>query len=227
MKNSVNLTAPRQQLKAIALDFDGTLVKSNKIKDAAFETIFRRWPKYFKHMMQWHFEHNATDRTEKFRYFVCDILSAPTNIALIDELSQEFNLLTKDAIIACPYVPGALEFLEMAYRRYPLYLVSATPQVVLEEIIAERKLSTYFKDVYGAPIIKADMLRTIIKIESIQEDNLMLIGDSTSDQQAANSLRVNFIGIGSNRTVVDNGNVTFKNFFPLSHYIRDKYELPS
>jgi len=65
------------ELKVIALDFDGTLVGSNQIKDRAFETILSEWPKHKRTMMQWHLAHNSIERREKFRYFVEKILALP------------------------------------------------------------------------------------------------------------------------------------------------------
>ena len=42
----------RKKLKVLALDFDGTLVESNKIKDNAFYSIFGEWPEHRDAMMQ-------------------------------------------------------------------------------------------------------------------------------------------------------------------------------
>ena len=65
----------KTRLKVIALDFDGTLVESNNIKDRAFETIFCEWPEHTEIMMNWHLAHNSTERREKFRYFVEEVLA--------------------------------------------------------------------------------------------------------------------------------------------------------
>ena len=35
-------------LKLLAIDLDGTLIQSNKIKDKAFETILKNWPEHKK-----------------------------------------------------------------------------------------------------------------------------------------------------------------------------------
>ena len=56
----------KTRLKVIALDFDGTLVESNNIKDRAFETIFCEWPEHKETMMRWHLTHDSIERGEKF-----------------------------------------------------------------------------------------------------------------------------------------------------------------
>jgi phosphoglycolate phosphatase len=120
------------RLKVITLDFDGTLVESNQIKDRAFETIFSEWPEHTKSMMQWHLTHDSIERGEKFRYFVEEVLALPRQNDLIEKLSSRFGQLTKEAIIECPYVKGAYEFLEYIRNRVSVYLVSTTPQLDLE-----------------------------------------------------------------------------------------------
>ena len=78
-------------LKVIALDFDGTLVESNQIKDRAFETILSEWPKHKGTMMQWHLAHDSVERREKFRYFVEEILALHDRCDLIEELIEKLK----------------------------------------------------------------------------------------------------------------------------------------
>ena len=125
----------KTRLKVIALDFDGTLVESNNIKDCAFETIFSEWPEHTENMMQWHLAHDSIERRKKFRYFVEEVLALSAQNDLIKKLTARFGQLTKEAIIECPYVMGAYEFLEYIRNRVSVYLVSATPQPDLNQII--------------------------------------------------------------------------------------------
>ena len=85
----------KSTIKVIALDFDGTIVESNHIKDHAFNTIFSDWPDYQEAMMEWHLAHNAIDRREKFRYFVKDVLGLPDQDDLIAELTNKFSILSQ------------------------------------------------------------------------------------------------------------------------------------
>jgi len=106
------LPLKRTAFKVIALDFDGTLVESNNIKDQAFKTIFSDWPDHQETMMEWHLAHNAIDRREKFSYFVKDVLDLPDQDELIAELTKRFSMLTRQSIIDCPLVQGVKDFLE-------------------------------------------------------------------------------------------------------------------
>ena len=84
----------RKKLKVLALDFDGTLVESNKIKDKAFESIFGEWPEHRDAMMQWHLADNTMVRQDKFRYFVEVILGQRGDDELIEKLTKRFSELS-------------------------------------------------------------------------------------------------------------------------------------
>ena len=206
------------ELKVIALDFDGTLVESNHIKDRAFETIFSDWPEHQDAMMRWHFDHNSTERQEKFRYFVEDVLALTSREDLIQELTTKFGNITRQAVIDCPFVDGAQNFLENIQSKVETYLVSATPRLELESIIENRDLEKYFKKVYGAPINKTKMLKNIMKNEHVLPLEMLFIGDSQEDQYAAKSLGIDFIGRKSDRPL--NGEFPiFMDFFQIQKYL--------
>ena len=207
------------------MDFDGTLVESNNIKDRAFETIFCEWPEHTETMMRWHLTHDSIERGEKFRYFVEEVLAFPGQNDLIEKLSSRFGQLTKEAIIECPYVKGAHEFLEYIRNRVSVYLVSATPPLDLDQIIKARGLAVYFKNVYGAPVQKDETLKNIILLEKVSVDEILFIGDSPEDQQSAKNIGINFIGMQSDRKLVKNENNIFSDFLRIKKYTEENYAL--
>jgi phosphoglycolate phosphatase-like HAD superfamily hydrolase len=210
-------------LKVIALDFDGTLVESNNIKDRAFETIFCEWPEHTETMMRWHLTHDSIERGEKFRYFVEEVLALPGQNDLIEKLSSRFRELTKEAIIECPYVKGAHEFLEYFSNRITVYLVSATPQLDLEQIIEARGLNEYFKRVCGAPIKKVETLQGIMITEKVSVNGILFIGDSPEDQQSAIDSGISFIGRKSDRDLNDSIHPVFTDFDQIKKHFRNQY----
>ena len=200
------------EFKVIALDFDGTLVESNQIKDHAFEAIFSDWPEHTETMMRWHFAHNSIERREKFRYFIEEVLELTGRNDLIEKLTARFGELTKKAIVECPFVKGAEDFLEYIRNRYSVYLVSATPQADLDLIIDARGLNDYFKKVYGAPIKKTETLQRIIITEKVSVNEIVFVGDSPEDQQCANDLGIGFIGRQSDRCLDSSTNQIIADF---------------
>ena len=213
----------KTRLKVIALDFDGTLVESNNIKDRAFEIIFCKWPEHTETMMRWHQTHDSIERGEKFRYFVQEVLALPGQNDLIEKLSTRFGELTRSAIIECPFVKGAEDFLKYIRYRYTIYLVSATPQSDLDQIIEAKGLSDYFKKVYGAPIKKNEILKKIMLTEKVSVNEILYIGDSPEDQQCAKDLGIRFIGMQSDRDLNDSTHLVFTDFFTIKTHMKLNY----
>ena len=212
-------------IKLIALDFDGTLVESNQIKDHAFDTIFNHWPEHKEEMMYWHYSHNTIDRRVKFKYFVENFLKLTDRSDLIEKLSIRFEELTSTAIVKCPFVDGAKVFLEYIYGRYLVYLISATPQLELEQIIKQKGLVGNFNKVYGAPINKKNILEKIIATEKLSLQEIIYIGDSPEDLNCAKDLGINFIGRHSDRVLNDSTYSIFKDFFEIHAHMKKHYEI--
>jgi len=207
------------------LDFDGTLVESNQIKDRAFETIFNKWPNHKQEMMSWHYSNDFIDRREKFKYFVEKVLKLNDRDDLIEQLSKKFQELTRSTIIECPYVEGVENFLDYISHRYTVYLVSATPQLELEYIIRAKNLKVYFKNIYGAPINKLKILRNIISKEKLSSNEILYIGDSPKDQQCAKDLDIIFFGRQSNRVLQESSHYIFKDFNEIYSHLKKYYEV--
>jgi phosphoglycolate phosphatase len=181
-------------LKLIILDFDGVIVESNGIKDRAFDRLFRDAPRHHAEIMAYHMAHNHVDRHEKFRHIAESILNREATPRLMDEWARRFSEYTRQAIIECPFVPGAEDFLRKAYQRVPLYLASATPQDELDVIVDERRLRPYFRAVRGAPEKKKAMLNRILSEERAAPAEAVFVGDSPEDLQTAKEIGVSFIG---------------------------------
>lgn len=215
----------KKPLKVIGLDFDGTLVESNRIKDQAFDTIFSAWPEHRESMLAWHRARNAVARHEKFRYFVEDVLEELGNTKKIDLLTSRFSSLTREAIINCPWVAGAIEFLENYINYLPLYLISATPQKELEEITSQRGISKFFKSIYGAPLDKNLILQKILDTEEISAKEMLYIGDSPEDQIAAKNLGIDFIGVDSKQGLIQQESLISSEFISILKFVSKNYKV--
>ena len=207
-------------LKVIVLDFDGTLVDSNHIKDQAFNTIFSDWPEHKEAMMEWHLARNTIERREKFRYFVEKVLDMPGNDKLISNLTDRFSKLTKKLIIESPLVEGVLEFLDYFHHKTSLFVVSATPQKELYEITLAKGLYKFFKHVYGAPINKTETIKNIQSVENVEINEMLYIGDSPEDQQTAIDVGIHFVARRSDRTLHDMTDLIFEDMNSILYHLK-------
>ena len=194
-------------------------MESNEIKDKAFDSIFCEWPEHREAMMQRHLDDNTMPRDEKFCYFVEIILGQQGNDKLIQKLIKKFSELSYKAIVNCPMVDGTKEFLDDYVSKVQLFLVSATPHNELKKILKARFLKRYFKEIYGAPINKAEVLKKIISIKKIYPDEMLYIGDSPEDLQAAQTIGSHFIGRKSCRELNTTTYPVYPDFVKIKEYL--------
>lgn len=186
-------------LKLIFLDFDGVLIRSNAIKDEAFDTVLRthlsNYPDdLLNQAREFHLANNAIPRLPKFQHIANSILGVHDD-DLVAKMVSDFGRFTTSALIACEYVVGALEFLKYWHSRVPLIVVSATPQAALEEIIVSRGMSSYFSQIVGAGLPKARQIAHECVSRNIAPGNTLFIGDSPEDYLSAVTAGTRFIGI--------------------------------
>ncbi|PIQ85239.1 MAG: hypothetical protein COV74_09790 [Candidatus Omnitrophica bacterium CG11_big_fil_rev_8_21_14_0_20_45_26] len=186
-----SLTAVKYKL--IALDFDGVIVESVLIKDRAFQDLFGRFPAHLDEIMAYHRSHHAVIRFEKFRHIFNHILKKPYTDDIEKELADRFHKDIIHQMLACPFVKGAEAFLEFFSQQVPLYLISISPADELNDILKQRKLNAYFKEVYAVPWKKKDALLDIQRKEQVSSGEIIFIGDSPEDQKAASEAGVDFL----------------------------------
>jgi len=178
----------------IILDFDGVILESVSIKTEAFRTLFSNVPEHVEEIVQFHQDNGGMSRFDKFRFIFKNILNEDLTEKKFTELSERFAALVFNAIMRADFVPGAQEFLERYYTQIPLYVVSATPEQELCQIIGARRMSHYFRHVYGAPHKKTDCIREIVTLNGVPAESVFFVGDAKNDYTAACTAGVKFIG---------------------------------
>lgn len=110
------------------------------------------------------------------------------------QLLNRYNEETTLGIIAAPEIPGATQFLDFIFGKKHMVLLSATPHDILISLVKERKLERYFEHIQGAPINKADWMKTYIDQSGMK--HAVSIGDSKEDALSAQKISLPFIPIG-------------------------------
>jgi phosphoglycolate phosphatase-like HAD superfamily hydrolase len=180
--------------KAIVFDFDGVILESMDVKTRAFRELFADYPLHQDKIVQYHLENGGISRFEKFRIIYRDILCLPLPENEFERLSREFSQLVLCHVLHCPFVPGALEFLEKYSLKYDLFVASGTPEEELTGIIRERNLSAFFRQAFGSPRKKGPILKHIMTTYNYAPDEMIFVGDSKSDYSAALEVSVPFVG---------------------------------
>lgn len=216
------IISEKMRFKTVILDFDGTLVESVGIKDRAFEELFKDYPEHLDEIMSYHLAHNATVRFDKFIHITEKILARPYNKEMKKDLGERFSKAVFKGIVECPYVRGAEDFLNYFYDKIPLYLLSASPAQELDEIIKRRDLTKYFKKVYAIPWVKKDAIQDIVGRENLSSSQVVFIGDTAEDYQAAKETEAFFIGRDSKKSFNAADITIYKDFTEISRFLHNE-----
>jgi phosphoglycolate phosphatase-like HAD superfamily hydrolase len=181
-------------LKTIVLDLDGVILESVEVKTRAFCALFRAYPEHLERIIRLHRENGGVSRYEKFEIIYRDYLKQPLSDTEKSRLGRDFSLLVDEEMTACPYVPGALEFLAEQSVLVPLFVVSGTPEMELQEIVKRRNLDRYLRGCFGSPRRKDVLLREILSLEGIAASEVVFVGDSMTDFAASFSVGAHFVG---------------------------------
>jgi phosphoglycolate phosphatase-like HAD superfamily hydrolase len=181
-------------IKAIFFDFDGVIVESVDIKTNAFAKLFENEGyDAVQKIVDYHVRNAGVSRYDKFRYIYQEILKRYLSDNEFEMLCDQFANIVVDEVVKAPYVKGAREFLGRYASEYKCFVVSATPQKEIEDIIQKRGISHFFSAIYGAPIKKSDAVRDILVKKDIKHISAVYIGDAISDYNAAKDNVINFI----------------------------------
>jgi HAD superfamily hydrolase (TIGR01549 family) len=182
-----------KNVKTIFFDFDGVIKDSVEVKSEAFEQLFEPFGMEVAKKVRMHHEMNGgMSRYDKLPIYLEWAEQIPTK-SLIDEYSKRFSIDVKQNVIECNWVPGVRDYLQNKKNEYTFFLVTATPQGEIEEILTALGIYHFFREVIGAPTKKSDAIKMLLRKYSIVPNNSVMIGDSSSDYNAAKLNGVPFV----------------------------------
>jgi phosphoglycolate phosphatase-like HAD superfamily hydrolase len=207
-------------LKVLILDFDGVVIESNDVKTEAFRKVFEGFPEFTGKMMDYHHENVSQSRFVKFDHLL-SLMGESGNETLKATIAERFSKQVFEAMMSVPLVPGAETFLAYATTKLPVYLASITPAEELSMILHGRKLSHWFKGVYGCPPWPKHLaINDILEKEKLLPENAVLIGDSAGDQRAAALSGVHFLARNSGLDFIEPVPVQFKDMNEIAVYFK-------
>lgn len=175
-------------------DFDGVIKDSVEIKSNAYEELFLQWGANISiKVRDHHILNGGMSRFDKIPLYL-SWTNENINDELINKLCDDFSNLVKLKVINSPWVPGVLEYLNNLNKSgFQLYIITATPQDEINEILNELKIHSLFSEIIGAPTKKSDAIKFILNKYKIPNGEAVMIGDSKSDLVAAQNNKIDFI----------------------------------
>ena len=182
-----------KKARTVFWDFDGVIKDSVGIKSDAFEEIFLPFGKEIAKKIKIHHEINGgMSRFDKLPIYLGWSGVTPTQY-LVDKYSEKFSLLVKQKVIDSEWTNGALDYLKNNHERQQFFLITATPQQEIEDILLQLKIKKYFDNVIGSPTKKSNAIEALLKKYSISPKNAVMVGDAESDYQAAQFNNIQFV----------------------------------
>jgi phosphoglycolate phosphatase-like HAD superfamily hydrolase len=182
-----------RRYRTLFWDFDGVIKESLEIKSEAFEYLFAPFGTHIATRVRDHHErHGGLSRYEKFPLYLSWAGRQATD-AEVTHYCDLFSSAVRQRIIECAWVTGAREYLDANHRRQFFVLVTATPQPEMEDILGAIRIRHWFREVHGAPVTKADAIRSVLARAGHPLDEALCIGDSAADRAAARAAGVEFL----------------------------------
>ena len=180
--------------RAIVFDFDGVIIESVGIKKQSYRQLFEEeFSGHLGKILAYQESRGGVTRRRQFEEIYESILREEPGPGRVDALEERYVGLMFERVISASLVPGAFDFLEKFHQRIDLFVASTTPEDELNHIVRERGLASFFKDVYGAPMRKAEALGLIARRVGCAPGEIVFIGDYPTDREAAESAGVPFI----------------------------------
>jgi len=174
-------------------DFDGVIKDSLEVKSDAFEQLFKEYNDNFAKRVRAHHEANCgMSRYDKIPIYL-KWSGQSISETLLDEYSENFSMLVKQKVIGSAWVEGVVEYMKMNYKQQSFFLLTATPQEEIEEILEALSIDNFFIEVFGSPAKKNDVLRMLLKKYQISCKDAIFVGDGAVDYNAASANNVPFV----------------------------------
>ena len=185
-------------LALVVFDCDGILLESVEAKTGAFRRIGAGFDaEAAERLAQYHLVHGGVSRSEKFAWFFSEVLGRRILPEENADLCRRFAEYCLEEVCASDFVPGILEVLNRWHGRVPLHVASGTPDQELAAVLARRGLAGYFKEIRGYPPGKAELLQSILNDSGVSPQEAVMVGDSVTDQRAAEKAGTLFYGRGA------------------------------
>jgi phosphoglycolate phosphatase-like HAD superfamily hydrolase len=190
-------------IKVVVLDFDGTLADTNSVKEDCLRRTVAGLPDGPAAL-----EKARQSGGDRYRVFA-DIAQRLWNgagsqviAANTRTLIESYSDCCTKGIVAAAERRGAREALD-ALRRRELrrYVLSATPDRHLREVLCRRGLLPRINGALGSSVTKEQGLLKIMTKERVGRESILLVGDSADDQRAARAIGVKFAAVTAERRI--------------------------
>jgi phosphoglycolate phosphatase len=184
-------------IRVVVFDFDGTLVDSNAIKEACLQRTVSGLSDGPAALAL--ARNLGGDRYKVFADVARRLARSDHPDAVARRARKWIEVYSRccsNGIVAAAERRGAREALDqLAARGLRLWILSATPDKHLREMLLRRGLLPRFRGTLGSSVSKEEGLKLIMTTERVRRDAVLLVGDGPDDQRVARAAGVLFAGV--------------------------------
>lgn len=187
------------QFSTILWDFDGVILNSMKIKGDGFVELFKEYDqKAVQKLEQYHYANGGISRFEKIKYFFIHILKQNITENEVEKLAERFAIIiAKKLFDKSNLIPETIKFIKSNYKKYNFHIVSGAQHDELNNLCEYFEIEQYFLSINGSPTKKEVLVKNILEKYDYNKEEVILIGDSINDYNAACENDVKFCGFNN------------------------------
>ena len=184
-------------VKCVVFDFDGTLVGSNEIKRRTFYEVTKNLVDADIVLDKIFSSPDSGDRYDIFDTLIMELKLDREVFVSASKLSDSYTKICEYEISRAPEIKGVVKTIkELRSLGVKVFISSATPENTLQKIIDMRGWKGIIDKAFGSPDSKADHLQKISAHFKFLQSEIIYVGDSEIDKNAASSIGCKFVGIG-------------------------------
>ena len=188
-----------EKYKTILWDFDGVILDSMPVRELGFRTVLKNYPhNQIEELIKFHQENGGWSRFVKIRYFFEKIRKEEVSTDFIQSLCNEFSSVMKSKLTSKELlISDSLDFIKRNHLTFQMHIVSGSEHGELNFLCKELGINSFFLSINGSPTSKIQHVSNLIEENSYDCREVILIGDSRNDWEAATANGIHFAGFNN------------------------------
>lgn len=190
---------PSPAFDVVILDCDGVILDSNRLKIDAFRQTLEAHGFDQATVVAgsaWQSVSFGTSRYRLFETMLSGRFGEPPPVSL-DALLATYGSSCAAGYLEVPETPRLRAALEMLAEQAALFVVSGSDEAELRQVLHKRRLSPFFRQIYGSPATK---VQNIARVREAYESatgrppaRVLFVGDAVADLEAADATGCEFV----------------------------------
>ncbi|MBI4569613.1 MAG: cyclase family protein [Planctomycetes bacterium] len=180
-------------IRAVVLDFDGTIKETYRKKGEAFADAFADFPAHRNQIVNFHLVHGFITRRPKIERIAREVLGRAPTAAEIDARVATYGHASRRVALEAPFVRGFHRVIQEHAGRVVFAVSSHADPVDIADALRPSGFLDAFSAIHGFPVAKGEALARVIAAHGLSPDEVLFVGDVEGDHHAGLAAGVRFL----------------------------------